>query len=71
MAVAEPVEPLDDIEHAILCVRQAADIGARKLLIRELLRGPIDYATPAGRTIGTRRALLCSRLREEGLWPDA
>jgi hypothetical protein len=68
MPVADPADPIENVEHAVACVR-AAPRDRRKSLIRDLLRGEIDYSTTLGAAIGERRARLCTRLREEDLWP--
>lgn len=60
---------LENIDQAVSIVRQIKSKQERLAIINELLRGKIDYSTPEGRVIGTRRALLCSRLTKEGLWP--
>ena len=61
-------DPLTNLEHAVSLIAQV-EPGQRLPLVKELMRGPLDYSKEPGRTIGTRRALLITRLRERGLWP--
>jgi hypothetical protein len=65
--LADPVDPIADVEGAVALIRKADDRQARRLLVFELLRGQLDYGSPEGRAIGHRRAHLCTRLREEEL----
>ena len=67
MSVADPCDPIADVEHVVTCVRKAGSREGRKLIVFEALRGTPDHSTPEGRGIAHRRALLCTRLREEGL----
>jgi hypothetical protein len=65
--LADPVHPLDDIEGLVHRVRDAGNRASRKTLVHDALAGQIDYGSPEGKAIGHRRALLCTRLREEEL----
>lgn len=69
MGILSTPDPLDNIEHAVALVAKA-DKSSRRRLVRDLLRGELKYDTPNGALIGGRRALLCTRLREEGLEDD-
>jgi hypothetical protein len=67
--MSEVVHPLSDMEIAVAEVR-VSDADSRYEVISRHLRGAIDYSVSYGKALGTRRAIFCSRLSGEQLWPE-
>ncbi len=63
------MNPLSDITFAVNVVRTVTDGKARIAKINEILAGDFDFKVAAGRALSHRRALFCTRLAQEGLWP--
>jgi hypothetical protein len=61
---------LSDIEGSVSAIRTLEEDGVRHRAISRILAGTIDYSTPEGKVMGSRRALFCSRLSHERLWPE-
>lgn len=64
------VHTLVDMERAVIEVREAKTGEACYEIISRLLHGRIDYSNPQGKTLGSRRAIFCSRISQEKLWPE-
>lgn len=64
------IHTLSEMDKAIATVRLQKTDAERFDVIQQLLFGQIDYANPTGKMIGTRRAVFCTRLAAEKLWPE-
>lgn len=60
----------DGMEQALIEARARKTDPERYKVIARFLAAPIDYATPEGKVLGSRRALFCSRISNEKLWPE-
>lgn len=67
--MSDVVHPLSDMEIAVAEVR-ASDPNSRYEVISRHLRGSLDYSVAYGKELATRRAIFCSRLSSEQLWPE-
>ena len=61
---------LSDIEGLVSGMRALKEDEVRHRAISRILAGTIDYSSPEGKVMGTKRALFCSRLSHERLWPE-
>lgn len=57
------------IEEAVLLVKKTPE-NERRELLEKLLHGRVNHETPVGQTLASQRAIFCSRLSSERLWPE-
>ena len=58
-----------DMNQLVEAVRAKPE-DERLALINQLLAGKNDYTTSEVKALGQQRALFCSRLSKEKLWPE-